>query len=340
MFYKFILIILISGILFAQQEQKENLTDYKILILEKKIDSLKNEYKDELKNIEKYYDKKIIDMEEERKKDTINYTNLLQSNSNIFSSSLDFLKIIISVVSGILLIVGFLLSFFGNRYLMKIINNIVNKKIEGSTDPVIKDFNEKMKLLKNEINELNERLKLGYSQKNVEDFKIDEGFTTVTKDLENLENKSPNDWFLLGLEFFDKKDFNASINSFLENIKSNPNNDIAYNNIALCYERKNDLEKVKEYYEKALAINPNNDYSLNGLGNYYLRKNDLEKAKEYYEKALAINPNNEYVLNGLGIYYERKNDLEKAKEYYEKALAINPNNDNALYNLDNLIRNK
>ncbi|KLE08552.1 hypothetical protein AF80_09645 [Aliarcobacter butzleri L355] len=38
MFYKFILIILISCILFAQEE-KENITNYKIIVLEKNIDS-------------------------------------------------------------------------------------------------------------------------------------------------------------------------------------------------------------------------------------------------------------------------------------------------------------
>jgi tetratricopeptide (TPR) repeat protein len=62
----------------------------------------------------------------------------------------------------------------------------------------------------------------------------------------------------------------------------------------------------------------------------YYKKGDLEKAKDYYERALEIRkeqlgPNHVNVASSyicLGNVYYNKGDLEKARDYYEQALEI------------------
>jgi tetratricopeptide (TPR) repeat protein len=62
----------------------------------------------------------------------------------------------------------------------------------------------------------------------------------------------------------------------------------------------------------------------------YYKKDDLEKAKDYYERALEIReeqlgPNHVDVAksyNALGILCNDAGDLGKAKDYHERALEI------------------
>ena len=66
------------------------------------------------------------------------------------------------------------------------------------------------------------------------------------------------------------------------------------------------------------------------LGDLYCKNGDLEKAKDYYERALEIRKEQlganhvdvatSYI--GLGNVYYKKDDLEKAKDYYERALEF------------------
>jgi len=62
------------------------------------------------------------------------------------------------------------------------------------------------------------------------------------------------------------------------------------NNIALCYEGFNNMEKAKECFEESIKLDNKNTNAIGGLADYYLKKNDKKKAIEYYNKVLAVNP--------------------------------------------------
>ncbi len=73
-----------------------------------------------------------------------------------------------------------------------------------------------------------------------------------------------------------------------------------------------------------------NTYS--NIGTYYFMESDLEKAREYYEKALeaaldrnesGIDPDIAMIYMNIGIVHAVNNDLAKAMEYFEKNLKIN-----------------
>jgi|GEM_PF-5603855 tetratricopeptide (TPR) repeat protein len=58
------------------------------------------------------------------------------------------------------------------------------------------------------------------------------------------------------------------------------------------------------------------------LGFLYERVRDLEKAKEFYEKALILEPQRGMYYAELASIYEKQNNMEFAIENYEKFLQI------------------
>ncbi len=72
-----------------------------------------------------------------------------------------------------------------------------------------------------------------------------------------------------------------------------------YNNIAICYDGLNNLQKAKEFYQKALDLDPKNVNALGGMAYVYLREKDRNKAISYYRKVLEINPSDENARNKL-----------------------------------------
>ena len=129
----------------------------------------------------------------------------------------------------------------------------------------------------------------------------------LLQDLKNLKtkNKIPDNIKLPGeqnekisflekrsFQYYQDKNFNEAIEDIQEMIKINPLNISGYyNNIALCYEGLNDLDKAKEYYLDDIKTDEKNINALGGLAALYLKKGDIKNAKLNYNKILTINPN-------------------------------------------------
>lgn len=111
----------------------------------------------------------------------------------------------------------------------------------------------------------------------------------------------------------------------------------AYNNIAIVYNKLDDLERSKNYYFKALSVNKkigNRDYyvgsNLNNIGIIYRHMKLYDSAMMCYEKALNYN-NSEYgkatMFNNIGaIFYDLKS-YDSAEFYHQTALRIQQEND-------------
>jgi len=111
-----------------------------------------------------------------------------------------------------------------------------------------------------------------------------------------------------------------------------------YSNLATVHHTLGDLEKAKEYQERALTIRleklgPDHLHVAtyySNLAAVHHTLGDLEKAKEYHKRALTIRleklgPDHLDVAtsyNNLALVHRTLGDLEKAKEYYERAIAI------------------
>ena len=102
-------------------------------------------------------------------------------------------------------------------------------------------------------------------------------------------------------------------------------------NIADCYYKLKNKEKLYETYNKILAYDPDNVYVLNNYAYYLsLDEKDLERALEMSAKTIKAEPKNAtyldtyaWVLYKLGRYEEAKKYMEKVFKYDKKPQGVN-----------------
>jgi len=96
------------------------------------------------------------------------------------------------------------------------------------------------------------------------------------------------------------------------------------NSLAYVYALEDrNLDQAQKMVEKALKVEPENGAYLDSLGWIYFKKGNLEKAKEYLEKAIA-NIKDPEIYEHLGDLYVALGDLKTAVEYYKEGLSHFP----------------
>jgi len=63
-----------------------------------------------------------------------------------------------------------------------------------------------------------------------------------------------------------------------------------WNNWGCIWECCKNIEKAEEYYYRELKENPNNAMAINNIGEIFLARGDKEEADKWFRKALQINP--------------------------------------------------
>ncbi|MCG3666292.1 tetratricopeptide repeat protein [Aliarcobacter butzleri] len=185
-----------------------------------------------------------------------------------------------------------------------------------------------------------------------------------TKNIENIENKTYIDYFILGNNYFHQKEYEKAIEAYKEAYKINPKDSDTLNNWGnalydLAIAKNNDEDLYNQAlikYETASKLNPKDEDIFNNWGNALY---DLAKAKDdnedlfnqafsKYATASKLNPKDEDIFNNWGFALS---DLAKVKDNnedlynqafrkYETASKLDPKKDFifnnwgvALYNL-------
>jgi putative PEP-CTERM system TPR-repeat lipoprotein len=78
-------------------------------------------------------------------------------------------------------------------------------------------------------------------------------------------------------------------------LQQNPNNYIAYNNLAYLYLQKGDIDKAKGFGQKAVELQPNNSAALDTLAQIYVAEKDYKEALSLYERAITDAMQNEEI---------------------------------------------
>ncbi len=124
----------------------------------------------------------------------------------------------------------------------------------------------------------------------------------------------------------------------------NPQNALAWNNLAVIYKSMKDYEKAINTIKKALEIEEDSKLYLMNLGVFYFESEDYDNAIETFKQTLKIihKPsvaitlgevfrqafnvpiNHEDIWYYLGICYFRKHDLDKAFEAANKTVEVKP----------------
>ncbi len=112
-----------------------------------------------------------------------------------------------------------------------------------------------------------------------------------------------------------------------------PDNTEALYNLGVTYYGMGDKENALKVYETTLKISPEYTNAANNSGVIYFERQDYANAKKYFELALQYMPNNADALGNLGAINHNMGNLPAAIDYYKKALALNPANQNVQSNL-------
>lgn len=108
-------------------------------------------------------------------------------------------------------------------------------------------------------------------------------------------------------------------------IKGSHNNSAPYINIAIAYERIDELKKAEEYLKKALEINPDHPAANNEYALLYRRTGKYSEARQLYERVVEKYPEYMPVRKNYGILCELYlDDAACALEQYEVYSKANP----------------
>jgi len=116
-------------------------------------------------------------------------------------------------------------------------------------------------------------------------------------------------------------------------IAVNPDSWIAYNNLAMEYERKGELVQAIAQYRKALDKEPNNFGTLFRLGICLKNGNQPDQAEIEFAEALKLNPDDARTHFNMGLVLGMQNKFEQAAEHYREAIRLDPSYAHAHNNL-------
>ncbi len=91
------------------------------------------------------------------------------------------------------------------------------------------------------------------------------------------------------------------------------------------YGKRKELEKAKQYFEKAVEVFKNDETLFYNLGEIYFYLYETDKAINMFEKAIEINAEWEKPYVKLGYAYLNKGDIKKAVDIFKKFIEKFPN---------------
>ncbi|MDP2940627.1 MAG: tetratricopeptide repeat protein, partial [Candidatus Omnitrophota bacterium] len=157
---------------------------------------------------------------------------------------------------------------------------------------------------------------------------------TTEEDEPRVEQKQAEDYFKLGINYFEQGNSSEAIRYFQKAIELAPDFAASYYNLGVVYYAQGNLSEAIKYYQKAIELDPNLAQAYINLGAAYTEQGDLSEAVKFLQKAIEIAPRfYPQAYMNLGLVYKHQDNLSDAIKYLQKAIEIDPNYAEAYYNL-------
>jgi tetratricopeptide (TPR) repeat protein len=132
--------------------------------------------------------------------------------------------------------------------------------------------------------------------------------------------------------------------SLMENaIKSDPNNEITYLNLAQAYILSEQFETARKRLNQLLTVYPNYEKALNLMGYSYLSEGEkymdnarIDRAVSLFNETIRINYKFAGAYHNLGLASMIRGNDEEAYQYFQKSIDNNPNAADSYYMIANL----
>ena len=126
------------------------------------------------------------------------------------------------------------------------------------------------------------------------------------------------------LKYFNKKDYNKSLDVFLEALEDEKNNPNIISNIGLCYANLNDDNKAQEFYLKALNIDNKMVQTIVNLSDSYVKTNKILEAIDLLQTAVYNLPEVSVLKHYLSRVYSIDERYEEDSFVLNEILHKNP----------------
>lgn len=116
-----------------------------------------------------------------------------------------------------------------------------------------------------------------------------------------------------------------------------PHQSDALNLLGQIEERRSQLEKARQFYQRGLKYAPANLQLLNNAGWVERRLKNYRESEDYFKKALKLDPGYYYARQNLAVVYQDQRKLSEAKHQYLEVIRQQPGLVDALANLSNIL---
>ena len=136
-----------------------------------------------------------------------------------------------------------------------------------------------------------------------------------------LDSKHRLALFELGVINEQQKNYDDAIKYYTESLRVK-NDSEAYQNLGVCYMKKEDYKKAYSNFTKSMLLNPNKYTIYNNLGAVLEKIGNYDSAIQMLGIGVKLNPQNAIGFYNLGIALDKKGDLVSAIKVYEKAVEL------------------
>ncbi|MFA6216629.1 MAG: tetratricopeptide repeat protein [Candidatus Omnitrophota bacterium] len=137
--------------------------------------------------------------------------------------------------------------------------------------------------------------------------------------------------YLRAKKDFERGQYDQAEQRYKRIIELNPDNDEAYLEYALFYQKQDKFPQVVALLQKAIDLAPHKGMAYVYLGWCYEQMHAYDKAQRMFRKAAEVEPRNPEAYIGLGYLCERQGLYAKAEPLFKKAVGLNPMYENRSY---------
>lgn len=133
-----------------------------------------------------------------------------------------------------------------------------------------------------------------------------------------------NFYLIQASNFLKENDFQKAMVQLKKALALEPNSSKAYNLLGIAYFQSKNYKMAKPSFEKAISISPSYAAAYNNLGGVYFMRQQFEKAKEMFNKAISISPEIVSAHYSLGTLLLIQGKADEAFSYLSKGIALDP----------------
>ncbi|HLQ85389.1 MAG TPA: type IV pilus biogenesis/stability protein PilW [Salinisphaeraceae bacterium] len=135
----------------------------------------------------------------------------------------------------------------------------------------------------------------------------------------------------LGLDYLGKNQYEQAMHRFQRALQYDHDNRNANWGMALAYQRLDQPEKARSYYQRVLKQEPR-PAMLNSYAVFLCQQHEIDQALAYFKRAAddRRNANPASALANAGLCLEQDKRHAEARDYYRKALSIDDSQPTAL----------